>query len=104
MNFMVTCFVAAPEQLHRQLPGRSRAVIMQLVEAEADEVCSFVKKKANKRWLWLAMNRTTRQVIAFHVSDRSRDSARQLWANLKHDRFQAVTPSHLCILFRCQDS
>jgi insertion element IS1 protein InsB len=45
-------------------------------------MCSFVKRKANKQWLWLAMDRVTRQIIAFHVGDRSRDSAQQLWANL----------------------
>jgi insertion element IS1 protein InsB len=30
----------------------------------------------------VAMDRQTRQIIAFHVGDRSRDSAQQLWANL----------------------
>jgi insertion element IS1 protein InsB len=55
---------------------------MRRVEAEADEMCSFVKHKANKHWLWLAMERSSRQIIAFHVGDRSRDSAKQLWANL----------------------
>ena len=76
MNFMVTCCDAAPEHLHIPLPGRSRPVIVRLVEAEADEMCNFVKQKANTRWLGLAMDRVTRQIIAFHVGDRSRDSAR----------------------------
>ena len=40
---------------------------------------SFVQKKANKQWLWLAMDATTRQIIAFHVGDRSRESAKALW-------------------------
>ena len=82
MNCMVACFDAAPKHLHIQPPGPPRAVIMRRVEAEADELCRFVKKKANKPWLWLAMDRATRQTIAVHVGDRSRDSARQLWANL----------------------
>ena len=82
MNSMVTCFDAAPEHLHRQLPGCARAVIMRLVGAEADQMCTFVERKVDKRWLWLAMDGVTRQIIAFHVSDCSRDSARPLWANL----------------------
>jgi IS1 family transposase len=82
MHCMVTCFNTAPEHLHIQLPGCPRAVILRRVEAEADELCSYVKKKAHKRWLWLAMDRATRQVIALHVGDRSRKSARQLWTNL----------------------
>jgi insertion element IS1 protein InsB len=45
-------------------------------------MCTFVKQKARKRWLWLAMDRATRQIVAFHVGDRSRDSTRHLWANL----------------------
>jgi insertion element IS1 protein InsB len=40
---------------------------------------SFVQKKANKQWIWLAMDATTRQIIAFHVGDRSRESAKALW-------------------------
>ena len=43
---------------------------------------SFVGKKANKQWIWLAMDAKTRQVMAFHVGDRGRESAKQLWANI----------------------
>ena len=43
---------------------------------------SFVKQKANKQWVWIAMDKQTRQIIAFHVGDRSHKSAQQLWANL----------------------
>jgi insertion element IS1 protein InsB len=38
--------------------------------------------KANKQWLWIAMDAKTRQVIAFHVGDRSRRSAKRLWAKI----------------------
>jgi IS1 family transposase len=43
---------------------------------------SFVAKKANKQWVWIAMDKQTRQIIAFHVGDRSHESAKQLWTNL----------------------
>jgi insertion element IS1 protein InsB len=52
------------------------------LEAEADEMWSFVQKKANKQWLWIAMDAKTRQIIAFHVGDRSRESGQELWANI----------------------
>jgi hypothetical protein len=29
---------------------------MQHLEVEADEMSSFVQKKANKQWIWLAMD------------------------------------------------
>ena len=57
-------------------------MILQRLEAELDELWSFVGKKANRYWVWIAMDASTRQVIAFHVGDRSQDSAEQLWANI----------------------
>jgi insertion element IS1 protein InsB len=50
--------------------------------ADPHEMWSFVKQRANKQWIWIAMDQQTRQIIAFHVGDRSHDSAKQLWANL----------------------
>jgi insertion element IS1 protein InsB len=41
-----------------------------------------VQQKANRQWIWLAMDATTRQTLAFHVGDRSRDSAKALWAKI----------------------
>ncbi len=52
--------------------------MIQRLEVEADEMASFVQKKANKQWIWLAMDTKTRQIIAFHVGDRSRKSVRKL--------------------------
>jgi IS1 family transposase len=40
--------------------------MMRRLEVEADEMSSFVQKKANKQWIWIAMGATSRQVIAFH--------------------------------------
>lgn len=34
-------------------------------------VPSFVLFKANKKWLWLALDRASRQVVALHVGDRA---------------------------------
>jgi insertion element IS1 protein InsB len=41
-----------------------------------------VKKKVNKQWVWIAMDAITLQIIAFHVGDRSRGSAKALWAKI----------------------
>lgn len=49
---------------------------------ELDELCSFVFKKANKRWVWVALCRRTRQIIAYFVGDRSRKSCQELWKRL----------------------
>jgi insertion element IS1 protein InsB len=41
-----------------------------------------VKQRANKPWSCIAMDATPRQVMAFHVGARSRDSARELGAKM----------------------
>ena len=46
---------------------------------ELDELCSFVFKKDNKRWVWIALCRRTRQVVAYYIGDRSENSCRELW-------------------------
>ena len=82
LHFMVECFAASPDHLHVRLPNRPTDVVILRLEAEADEMWSFVQKKANRQWIWIAMDATTRQIIAFHVGDRSRDSAKELWAKI----------------------
>jgi insertion element IS1 protein InsB len=82
LHFMVECFAACPDHLHAQLPNSPTDVVLLRLEAEADELWSFVQKKANKQWIWIAMDAKTRQVIALHVGDRSRDSANGLWAKI----------------------
>ena len=51
-------------------------------ELELDELWSFVLKKSRKRWIWIALCRRTRQVVAFVVGDRSAQTCRQLWEHL----------------------
>jgi insertion element IS1 protein InsB len=79
MDFMVARFTGVPSHLHILPVASSRNVLLGCLEVEADELWSFVQKKATPHWLWIAMDEQTRQIIAFHVEDRSRDSARQLW-------------------------
>jgi IS1 family transposase/transposase-like protein len=46
---------------------------------ELDEVWSFVLKKAGPRWLWTAMCRRTRQIVAFAIGDRGKATCLRLW-------------------------
>jgi insertion element IS1 protein InsB len=82
LGFLVQCVEALPDHLNVEPVTCTRDVMMQRLEVEADEMASFVKKKANKQWIWLAMDVKTRQVMAFHVGDRSRRSAKRLWAKI----------------------
>ncbi len=46
---------------------------------ELDELWSFVYRRRNKKWVWLALCRRTRQIVAFAVGDRSEKTCRRLW-------------------------
>jgi insertion element IS1 protein InsB len=82
LQFMVECFQAAPEHLYVTSPSGTQTVILHRLEAEVDEIWSFVGKKANRQWVWIAMDALARHIIAFHVGDRSRQSAQALWGKL----------------------
>jgi insertion element IS1 protein InsB len=49
---------------------------------EVDELWSFVGSKEKKCWIWTAICRRTRQIIAFAMGDRSARTARTLWRNI----------------------
>jgi len=42
-----------------------------------DEEWTFVKKKMNKRWLWIALSRTTKQAVAYFIGDRTTESCKK---------------------------
>jgi insertion element IS1 protein InsB len=46
---------------------------------EWDELWSFVRSKAEPAWVWVALDRNTRQIVACCLGDRSEESCRYLW-------------------------
>ena len=80
LHFIAELYDTLPDDLCVQLPPTAHSQVQLLrLAAEADEMWSFVGRKPNKQWVWIAMDVETRQVIAFYVGDRSRNSARKLW-------------------------
>ena len=50
---------------------------------ELDELWSFVLKRENKRWIWLALCRRTRQeVVAYAIGERGERTCRSLWKRI----------------------
>jgi len=49
----------------------TEVVISRISEAEADEMWSFVKSKANQRWLWHAIDHKTGKILAYTFGKRS---------------------------------
>ncbi len=66
---------------------------------------SFVRCKANKRWIWLALCKHTRQVVACVIGGRGVATCRKLWRNVPEsykqgtifsdfwEAYQAVIPN-----------
>ncbi len=46
---------------------------------ELDELWTFVGNKQQPRWIWIALERPTRRVLAWIVGDRSEETAFKLW-------------------------
>ncbi len=63
---------------------------------ELDELWSFVRTKRNQRWLWIALCRRTRQIVAYFVGDRSADSCRALRQTHPRKATGLVAPTATC--------
>jgi insertion element IS1 protein InsB len=82
LDFIAEVYAESPDDLNAKV-CQARGVIQLLrLEAEADEMWRFVVSKRNKLCIWIALDVTTKQVIAFYVGDRSASSARELWRRI----------------------
>jgi IS1 family transposase len=43
---------------------------------------SFVNHKGNKQWIWLALDKKTREIVGCYIGERSEQGARGLWNSL----------------------
>ena len=77
-RYMDQLYQEIPEDLAYSIPESAE---IELVEprCEADELWGFVGHKSNKQWLWLVLDRNSRQVVALFVGDRSTQGALGLW-------------------------
>ena len=79
LNFAVELYAELPDDLNFRAVEETDEIIVYALESEVDEMWSFVGNKQSKQWIWIAMEVKTRQIIAFYVGGRSRDSAEELW-------------------------
>ena len=49
---------------------------------ECDEMWSFAGNKKNKKWIWLALDRKSREIIGVHVGSLEHSGAQSLWESL----------------------
>jgi len=83
LHFITDLYCALPDDINVTLPQpRKSGIRFVRLEAEADEIWSFVVSKENKQWVWIALDIATKQVLAFYVGDRSAASAQELWQRI----------------------
>jgi insertion element IS1 protein InsB len=73
---------AAPDDLYVPPTAGTHKVLLHRLEAEMDARWSFVGRRANRHWVWSAVEARTRPIITFPVGDRSRQSAHAWWEKL----------------------
>jgi IS1 family transposase len=52
------------------------------IAIQMDELWSFVGNKNHKKWVWIALDQKTREIVGLHRGDRSQPSAKALWDSL----------------------
>ena len=80
---------ALPPFTDTLLPGQRGDVL------ELDELWSFVQSKTQTLWLWVALCRRTRQIVAWSLGDRSEQGAADLRASLPPGYRRYATRSDL---------
>jgi IS1 family transposase len=60
---------------------------------EMDEMWTYVSKKIHAFWIWLVINRRTRQVIAYHLGSRETKDCQELWNKVPKEYKQAISYS-----------
>ena len=81
LDFLQSIFEALPDNLCAKVDSCDESDV-EIVEVEADELWSFVGSKENRQWLWLAIHRPSRQIIAMHVGPRTEASAKAFYEKL----------------------
>ena len=81
--------VLSPTIAETLLPAKADDVL------ELDEVWSFVFRRSNKRWLWTAICRRTKQIVVAVVGDRRAETCH--WHQIVTEMF-IVTSNLSCII------
>ncbi len=62
---------------------------------ELDEIWTYVWKKDNEKYIWLALCRRTRQIVAYYIGDRSEESCYQFWLRIPREYWYCKTFSDI---------
>jgi IS1 transposase len=83
LDFIEKTYKSLPDNLNADVVCENEEFAIAVLSA--DELWSFVGNKKNEQWLWLMMHTPSRQIVAFHIGDRSKRSGEALMAKLPED-------------------
>jgi IS1 family transposase len=69
-------YEVVPKQVDVKTKPKGRLTI------ECDELWSFVERKENKQWLWLAKDVASKEIVGVFLGSRDREGAQGLWESL----------------------
>jgi len=82
-TYMDKLYAESPPNLHIDDAFlQSQDIDLQRFVIENDEAWSFVGKKTNKQWIWVAMHRQSRLIVGVYIGDRSSEGAKGLWESI----------------------
>ena len=93
-QWLVDRFLELPPLTETLCPAEKDEVL------EWDEGWSFVACKRNPQWLWTAMCRRTRQIVAYALGDRSVETGRMVWNRLPQPYQEAYHYSDLWLAYQ----
>ena len=95
---MQAVFKSLPEDLDADITVENEDLMVACLQV--DEMWSYVGKKKNQQWLWLVMDAKTRQILAFQVGDRAKQTGEALMAKVPQEIKKPVLHRLLLNLLR----
>ena len=83
LQFMEKIYKELPEDLNITVASQNKEVVV--IATQIDEMWSYVGNKQNQQWLWMVIDVKSRQILAFHVGDRSKNSGEILMKKLPEE-------------------
>ena len=81
-TFAQSQWVQTPKDLGLSQPIIKQVKRLQVFGIQADELWSFVYKKSQKRWIWVAYDPLMRLVVAYHIGGRGKRDAKKFWKKI----------------------
>jgi hypothetical protein len=83
LDYMQVVFKALPEDLNASIVSENEELMV--ISLQVDELWSYVGNKKNQQWLWLVMDAKTRQILAFQIGKRSKETGEALMAKIPQE-------------------